>query len=165
MIVAIVTIIISFYLESIISNYISITASIFYPLFTLISLIIIYPYTLKNNNYTKIVLVTGLLYDIVFTNTLGLNMFIFYIISIIIKYIYKHIYLNLLTIIITTPIIIAVYRVLTYLLLVISGMFKYDINILFKSIYSSIIVNIIYIIMAYTITNYISKKYRIHKAV
>ncbi len=165
MALTIITVICSFYLESIISNYVSISTFLFNPLFTLVSLIIIYPHTLKNDKYTKIVLVTGLIYDIVFTNTLGLNMLTFYIISLLIKYIYKHIYLNTLTIILVVPIIVTIYRILTYGILVLSGLFTFNINDLYKSIYSSFIINIIYLIIIYIITNIISKKYKIHKSI
>ena len=75
---AIIVTVISFFLESIVSNFVSINSDLFLPLFTIVSLVIIYPYLKKERaNYYKIAAVLGLFYDIVYTDTLILNLFLF----------------------------------------------------------------------------------------
>ena len=69
--------IVSFFLDGILSKYISLN-SIFLPLFTIVSLVIIYPYF--NNNiyrYLKFVAIIGILYDITYLNTVFFNFFIY----------------------------------------------------------------------------------------
>ena len=75
---AIIVTIISFFLESLVSNFVSIHSNLFLPLFTIVALVIIYPYFKKErSNYYKVAAILGLFYDIVFTDTLILNLFLF----------------------------------------------------------------------------------------
>ena len=81
----------SFLLESIVTNYIGINSSILYPVFSLISLIVIYPFF--NNNNSKFLFVSfwfGLIYDIAYTNSFLLNATIFVIISAVIILLNEH---------------------------------------------------------------------------
>ena len=69
--------IISFILDNLISNFIN-HNSLFYPLFTMLSLIIIYPkFNKKDNKYYICSFILGLIYDITVSDTLFLNAFIF----------------------------------------------------------------------------------------
>jgi rod shape-determining protein MreD len=164
MIIVIPIIIISMLLESIISNFIALDSSIFIPLFSIISLVIIYPYFNNNDfNYLKYCTIIGLCYDIIFTNTLILNMVMFFVIGVVIKLINVFISNNPLNITLISVASIIVYRFFTYIVLVTIGYFKYDFDYLLKSIYSSIFINVIYAIIVYLIADYYSKKYRISK--
>lgn len=152
--------VISFLLDGIISKYTYNT--IFLNLFTISSLVLIYPY-FKNNyfRYFRYIAILGLLYDIVYTNTLFFNMFIFMIIGLIITLFFYFLsnnwYIN------TTigVISIIVYRFITYLFFSIFSEFDFNILILFKSIYCSIILNVIYFLFVYILTEIYSNNHKI----
>ena len=76
--------IISFILDSIVSNFISLD-SLFFPLFTLMALIIIYPYFNNNRQkYFGVCLVTGICYDLIYSNTIIIHGMLFLLIGFII---------------------------------------------------------------------------------
>ena len=83
---SIIIVLISFILEGIISKYIPMNTVLFESFFTVISLIIIYPYFHnKEKKYFTLAFFTGLFYDIVYTNTFLFNAIIFLVISYIVK--------------------------------------------------------------------------------
>lgn len=154
---------ISFFLDGILSKYIS-PNSLFLPLFTLVSLVIIYPYFNNNNyRYFKYIAILGLLYDIAYMNMLFYNFFIFMLlgfVNIFIKYLLSHrLYIN----VIVTIILIIIYRFINFIFIniTIGNIDFYD---LIKNIYSSLILNIIYCIFIYLISEWYSKKHKILKS-
>lgn len=155
--------ILSFFLDSILSKYIP-SNSIFLPLFTIVSIVLIYPYFNNNNyRYFKYIAILGLLYDITIMNMLFYNFFIFMMlgfINIFIKYLLSHnLYINILN----TIILIITYRFINFIFINITTGNVGTIE-LFKSIYSSLILNIIYCIIIYLITEWYSKKHKILKS-
>lgn len=155
--------IISFLLDGILSRYLM--GTLFLPLLTLVSIVIIYPYFRNNNyRYLKYLALIGLLYDIVYMNTVFYNFFIFLllgIVVIIIEYILSNnLYVNCL--ISVTCIIF--YRLINYLFFNIFRNYDITLNELLKSLYSSLLLNIIYCIAIYLITNYYSTKHKILKS-
>ncbi len=163
MMLVIVTIVISILLETNLSNILSLNSYSF-PLFTLTSLVLIYPFFNNNNKqYLKYALITGLLYDIILTDTLFLNMFIFLIIAQIIKKINITLSNNIINVMLITIIIITTYLSITYIVLYLIGYHQFKLSILVTTILKSYLVNIIYSIILYTITDKISQKYKISK--
>lgn len=153
---------ISFYLEGILSNVINLNYLI--PLFTLLSLVIIYPYLFnRKKDYFIICFIIGFLYDIGYTDTLFLNAFIFLLIGYIIYLINIFITNNIFNVTIISIIIIIIYRIITYLVLIFINYLTPDIDLLIKSIMNSISINIIYILFMYKITDLISRKKGIYK--
>lgn len=147
-------IILSFILEGLISNLISIQTKLFNPLFTLISLILFnHKYNLKK--YLIISFCIGLLYDIIYTNTLFLNAFIFLLLSYLTYIIFKIINNNLINRVIVSVASIFIYRIIVYLILITRYSISY--KILINSITSSLLINIIYILIIILI-NKIRKK-------
>lgn len=156
-------VIISFFLDHIISNIVSING-ICLPLCTIVSLIIIYPYFNKKDfSYYKWAMCIGLFYDIVYTDTLLLNTCLFFVLAFLIKTINFFLSNNTINTVIMTIISIICYRVLTYLILWMINYISYDFMLLLKSIYSSLILNIVYAITIFLITNFFSRKYKIRK--
>lgn len=159
-----ITIIISFILDSIISNFISLN-TIFAPLFTLMSLIIVYPYFNGNHkNFLITAFFTGFAYDIIYTNTIVIHGLLFIAIAFIIirlNIIFSNNYLN---VIIMAIISIIIYRLISYGLLLITNNISFNFVILLKSIYQSLIINIIYILLAFMITDRISFILKIKKS-
>ena len=159
-----IIVLLSFMAEGIISNYISMNTIIFEPLFTLISLIIIYPYFHnKEKKYFILSFSMGLLYDIVYTNTFLFNAIMFLIIAYIIKKINSYISNNYINVAIISLIIIIIYRLIVYLVLCLINYFNFDIRSLLYSIADSLVLNMIYSVVLYLITDYISRKKHITK--
>lgn len=158
----ILIILISFYLEGIVSNFVDL--NYLQPLFTLLSIIIIYPYLFnRKRDYFIICFITGLLYDITYTDTIFLNAFIFILMGYIIYLINIFITNNKLNVIFISFITIILYRIITFLVLIFINYINKEINLLINSITSSILINIIYIFLTYIITNRISIKKGIYK--
>lgn len=156
-------IIISFILENILSNFLPIN-SLFSTLLTLLSLILIYPYCNgKNGLYLKYCFFTGLAYDLIYTDTLILNAFIFTFIGFIITKLNLFFSNNCVNDSLMAIIVIIIYRVLCYGILIITANMKLNALGLLKSIYSSIIINIIYIVIGFTICDKIAKRLKIRR--
>lgn len=148
----------SFFLDGILSRYISLN-TLFLPLFTIVSLVIIYPYFNNDNfRYFKFVAIIGLLYDIAYFNTLFYNFFLFLIIGFVIGLINYLLSNNLYTNILMAIISITIYRIFTFLLVIIFKTNSFSFFDLIQSIYNSLILNIIYCILIYIITEIYSKK-------
>lgn len=169
MILGIIIILVSFFLDAFSSMYIPIWISnynVLVPMFTIISLIIIYPYFNNNeNNYLITCLVFGLLYDVTFTNTFGLNIALFFGIGFLIIFIDNILSNNLFSLIIKMLIVIVLYDTLTYTILLMLNYIDYGILTLIIKILKSLILNIIYLALTYFIANKISKKYHIKKTI
>lgn len=159
---------ISLLFDALLSSYIPIfinNNNLFIPMFTVISLIIIFPYF--NNDeigYLKICALFGLIYDILFTNTLGLNIVLFVIIGFIINFLDGTLSNSLISVIIKMLVVIIVFDSLTYFILLMLDYMDYGIIILLKKLLKSLILNLIYIIILYFSTNGLAKKYKIRKA-
>lgn len=155
----------SFFLESIISNFVGLDTVLLNPLFTLMAIIIIYPYFKDRElDYLKYCILVGFIYDIVFTDTLLLNAILFTIVGtvvIILGYVFSG---NLLTTLLTALMVIILYRVIGYAILCLSGYLLYSFNHLLDSINSSILLNIIFISLLFWISDKLSKKYHIRKS-
>lgn len=81
--------ILSFYLEGLLN--ILLDVSFLIPLFSLMSIIVIYSYLKdEDKKYFIICLSVGLLYDVVYTNTLFLNASLFLLIGYITTRLYKY---------------------------------------------------------------------------
>lgn len=123
--------------------------SILCSLFSILSLIIIYPFFNNKIKYIKFSLIFGLIYDILFTNFYIFNIFIFFIISVIIYYFFNKNTYNLFNVFILNIIIIHLYIILVLIMFNISN---YGINLFSELIFilpHFYISNIIYIIISY----------------
>lgn len=160
----ILVLIISFILDSIISNLVSING-LFLPLFTVMSLIIIYPYfNNKKNKFYLSCFIIGVCYDLIYTNTIVIHGFLFLLLGFIITRMNLVLANNYINVIIMGLILIIIYRTLTYGLIIITANASFDFFNLFRSVYSSLIANVIFVSLAYIITDKISYKFKIHKA-
>ena len=95
------TLIISFLLDGVLSNYLDYMLgdiTLFNPLLTLVALLVIYPFFKKDENkYLIIAFIVGFLYDLFYTNLLFTNAILFLLLAIIYKYLYKKLEVNILT--------------------------------------------------------------------
>lgn len=150
---------ISFILESIISNMYS-----YNLLFSLISLVVLYPFFKNDDTMFYIyAFVFGLVYDLSYTDTIIFNASLFLLAAFLIKRINLMISNNAISVLLISFITIIYYRVLTFISLILVGYLPFNLALLFKSIINSIFLNLIYAFLIYIITDYFSKKYRILK--
>ena len=147
----------SFLLEAIFTNIVS-TNSLFIPLFTITSFVLIYPYfKKKKQNYIIICLILGLFYDIAFADSIFVNTISFSLIGSLVILCYNYVKYNIYTSNIINIIIIISYRIISYLILLSINYITFNNKIFFRGIYSSLLINIIYGILLYIIIELLSK--------
>lgn len=145
--------IISFILDGVISNLINYN-SLMYPICSLLSLIIVYPYFNQNDNtYLVASFLLGILYDVVYTDTIFFNACLFLILALSLKKVFKKFSYKYFSVLITTLVSIVSYRTISYITLVLIHYLNYNIYTFCKGIYSSFIINIIYITLFYLISS------------
>ena len=154
----------SFFLDGIITILVS-EKSFLLPLFSIVSLVAIYPYMInRKKQFILYGLIIGMLYDIVYTQTLFLNTVVFIIISLTIILFYKYIPVNIVNSLLCTTLLIFIFRVLIFLILVLVGLKSFNWYAMFSSIYKSLIFNYFYLVIVYFLLWKIDKiKQRKHK--
>ena len=162
MIFQIVIVIISFFLDGILSNFLPYMlgdVSLFTPYFTLISLIVIYPFFKKRTkDYFILIGVVGFLYDLFYTNLLFTHAIFFLLIGYIVSFIYKKMELNLLTNLFLIIFVIVFYQIIFSLSLFIFNVVPITIENVLYLISHSLILNIIYGEIIYLICKYLPHK-------
>ena len=163
MIIIIIYTIISFLLDGLISNFTNINIvdpSYFRTIYSVISLVISYHFFENDHKYLKVLIILGILFYIVYTNTFLLNIFIFIIIYLFIKKINIYIPNNILTINLKSLLSLTIYHTLSYLILLFAGYSNYTFNLLTLILSRSIVMTIIYTTISYLIIKKIYyKKY------
>lgn len=166
MILIISYLIFSFILDGVMSNYVSINLvdpSIFRTIYSIIAIVVIYDYFKDDRKYLYIILILGILFDIVYTNTFILNIIIFLIIYLILEKLDYLIPTNLLTINLKALISIFIYHIMTYLILLMVHYNNYNLSLLWMIIIRSIIMTIIYTSISYIIIKKIADKKNLKK--
>lgn len=160
---AISILIISFLLDGIVSNIVSLN-SFFLPLCSLMALIIIFPY-FKNNlgKYLKYCFVLGFFYDVVYLDTFLVNFLIFGLVGLFLYLLNQFITNNALNVILMGLITIVLYRFISYLFYILITSSSFVFYDFIESIYLSLLFNTIYIFIVYIITDKISQKFKIIK--
>ncbi|MDD2489939.1 MAG: rod shape-determining protein MreD [Bacilli bacterium] len=142
----------SFYLDGLLSIYQSYSLFSFLsflPLFTITSLVLIFPYFTKQKPYLKYCFILGLFYDVAYTNTLLLNAVVFTLIGILIKCLYFYLNNNFLNGILINIITIISYETILYLILTIVQYLSFNLNTFILMLISFIITNTIYYAIIY----------------
>lgn len=140
---------ISFYLDGILSNFISLDTKYFNLLLSLMTLVSIYPFFKKPKKYYQICLGYGIVYDLVYTDTLFFHGFLFLCMGFIAHYTYKMLSLSSVNTILIAVLSIFIYRTLSYTLLCLIGNYEFVWLTLLRSITSSLILNIMYMLILY----------------
>jgi len=164
MIIAVIYIIISFLLDGIMSNIISfnlVDPSYLKTIYSVVALVIIYNYFDNHQKYLTILIVLGIFFDIVYTNTFILNIVVFFITYLILSSVDYLIPNNLLTINLKSLVAIYSYHILTYIILLLANYNHYNIKLLGMILIRSIIMTIIYTTISYLIMNKIYDNKRI----
>ena len=162
--VPIIIMIISLILDGVITNYLPYMVdnlSLFTPLFTLVSIFIIYPfYRKKEKQYYITIFILGLLYDLLYTNLLFFNAVIFVFLGFIIRIIVKNFEVDYIKIIIYIVLLITLYESLTAGVLLVFNIVPITAGKLLYKISHSLLLNIIYAETLFIIIKKLPKKYR-----
>jgi len=152
-----IILILSFLLEATFTNLVPID-SFLIPLFTITSLVIVYPYFKKKNiNYILVCLIIGFFYDITFSDSLFVNTISFAIIGGLINLCYNYVKYNIYTSSIINIIILISYRIITYIMLLSINYITFNKYIFLKGISNSLLLNIIYGIVLYITIELLAK--------
>ena len=155
----IIILVISFLLEGVISNFVPVNGFLA-PLFTLTALIIIYPLFDESFEYYKYAFITGLAYDLFYTDTIVFHAIIFTFMAFLITRLNLVLSDNYVNVLIIIAICILVYRVITYGLLILVSSMSFDFLSLVFSILKSLIINLIYSVILFFVFKKIQKKYK-----
>ncbi len=137
-------ILISFILDGVLSLLMN-QDSIYIPLLSIMALIVVYPYIKDKQRIVIMGGIVGLLYDVVYTQTLFLNTILFCFLALVVLLFYKYIPINIVNSYILAILLILLFRILSYLALIFYYELSFNWKILFKSIYSSLITNLLYL--------------------
>ena len=156
--------IISVIFDGILSNYLPYLVndlSLFTPLLTLVSIIIIYPfYRKQEKKYYITIFILGIIYDLFYTNLIFFNAILFLIVGLINKKVQKNISMNVINLLIEIVIFIMIYESLTAIILFTYNMVPVTVYKVFYKITHSMILNIIYGELIYFILKIIPDKYK-----
>lgn len=161
----VIVLIISFLLDGIVLSLTPVDSYVL-PLFSLLSLVVLYPYYSHNKRKMYASAITmGILYDIVYTNTLFLNTLLFLFLIYLVNRVYKVLTNNFINTFLIATITIILYRVINYLFFIVLGLISWNIGDIVECISHSLIINYVYIALFYFGLYAISKKLQIKRNV
>lgn len=161
-VLSIIIVIFSLLLQGITSNYITYiynNLSIFHTIYILIAILIIKSNFENEKKYLVLLIISGLIVDITYTNTFILNTSLFIVIYYFSKLIHFFLPYNLLTVNLSTLLGIFIYHITSFLFLNILKYDNYTFYVLLKILGCSILMTIIYTSTIYLINNYIKNKF------
>lgn len=161
MIVSIIYLIVSFVLENVMASIFPATlgsVSYFTTIYTIIALVVIYPYFANEKKYYILVIIFGALFDILYTSTLLINVVFFILIAVIIKVLNTIMSDNIFTTNVISIISIIIYHLLSFVILNLETSQTYSLILLGKIITHSILMTIIYTTISYVIIKLIYNK-------
>lgn len=142
-----ILIIISLFLDGAISTIIS-QNSYLIPHLLLTTLFIIYPkYKKRNVTYNMILIITGILYDLLYTNLLFFHAIVFLIVGIIIKYLYKNYNQSTIINVFSLITVIAIYIALISISMLMFKTTNIIISDIINFIIKSLFINILYLLL------------------
>lgn len=162
MIISVILLVFSFLFEGFISNFISsslVEFNVFSTLYTLITFVVIYPYFYNEKKYYILLIIFSFLIDIVYTNTLILNVILFVAISLLIKFLNFILPENILMCNISSLCAVILYHVLSYLILILINYNSFPVSLLFNVCLNSVVMTIIYTTFMYLIARFLYTKF------
>lgn len=164
MVVALIIVIFSLLLDGILTNFLPYMVqdlSFFTPMLTLVSLILIYPFFKKRlRKYFIICFVTGIVYDLLYTNLLFLNGLLFLVTGILTMLFYRYFEVRYFTLILAIVVMICLYECLTVSIIFLFQLVPVSFGRLFYKISHSLLLNIIYGEILYGIIQLLPNKYK-----
>ncbi len=160
----IIIIVISLYLDGFLTlflPYIEENLSLFTPMLTIVSFLLIYPlYRKKEKKYFIVIFITGIIYDLLYTNLLFYDALVFLLIGYLIKLIYKNLDVTHIKLSLYIIFLITIYEVIFFLCILIFNLVPITISQLIYKITHSILLNILYGELLFFIIKRLPKKWR-----
>ena len=163
-ILAIILLTISFFIQGISSTIIGYTTqsiSMFYTIYILITFLILYPHFENQKKFLLLLAIFGLLTDLIYANTFIFNTCLFYVIyksNKIFHFLFPY---NLFTVNISNLLGIYLYHTITFLFLVLLNFDNYSIVTLLNILLNSTLMTIIYTTIIYWIVNIIKQRFEL----
>lgn len=164
MIIVSIYLVLCLILEGISSLYISyslINPSIFMTLYVIVGLVVIYPYFINKKKYLYLVIIFGILFDVIYTNTILINLVIFILIYLFNRLLDEILPNNIFVINIKSYLAVILYYTLTYVIMVLTNYASYSVSMLFRVYYSNIIMSIIYTTLSYIVIGILTNKFNV----
>ena len=161
MIFSIILLTVSFLLQGVLSNFIGYTyqdVSIFSTIYVLVVLLLLYPHFENKRKYLLLLVIFGWLMDVVYSNTLLLNISLFYLVYKFSNLFYSFFPYNLITINVGNVLCIFIYHILSFILLSLLRYDSYSVVMLFRILGCNIIMTSLYTTIIYILINFIKKR-------
>ena len=159
-----IILVISVYLDGFLTlflPYLPNNLSLFTPMLTLVSLLLIYPlYRKKEKHYFITIFIVGLIYDLLYTNLLFYDSIIFTLFGLIITNIYKNLDVSHIKLSLYIIFLIILYEVILGLFIIIFNLVPITLTKIIYKITHSILLNIIYGEVVYTIIKYLPDRFK-----
>lgn len=152
----------SFLIEGFMSNIFVSTLtyiSYFTTVYTIISLVIVYPYFYNKKKYYILLVIFGLLFDSLYTSTFIVNICIFLVIGFVIHILNNVLSENVFTANIISIVSIICYHVLSFVILSIVGYADYSFLLLGRIIVHSMLMTIIYTSISYFVIRFLFNRF------
>lgn len=154
---------ISLIIDGILTNFLPYNVSelsLFTPLTTLVSLIIVYPlYYHKDKEYYIMAFVLGIIYDLFYTNLLFLNGFLFILVALLYVKLYREIGDGVIKILFSIFFCIVIYELFTAGIILVFNLVPLSFSKILYKIDHSLLLNLIYGEVLYLLMKLIPKKY------
>ncbi len=163
--ISILIVLISVLLDGILSNFLPYMVdhlSLFTPLFTVMSFFLIYPFFKKKDrkNYFILLFITGIIYDLAYTNLLFYNAILFLISGEVVHLLYKYLDVNFLMILIDAVILVVVYESFNTFSFLIFQVVPISIGSYLYLISHTLLANILFLEIGFLLIKLIPKKYK-----
>lgn len=164
MILSIIIIAISLFVDGLLTLYLPYlpgNLSLFTPMTTIVSLLLIYPlYRKKEKTYFITIFIVGLIYDLLYTNLLFYDAIIFLLFGLIIKKIYKELDVNHFKVSLYIVFLIVLYEVLLAVFIRILNLVPITIPELIYKISHSLLFNMLYGELLFLIIKLLPNKFK-----
>ena len=148
MMVPMIILVISFFLDGILTNFLPYTVgdlSLFTPMITIVALVIIYPFFVKRLRFYFITcFVTGIVYDFFYTNLLFYNAILFFCIGCITLLLERFVRRNWLSVLLFIFVAIVGYECMNAVIILIFQLVPMNFERLFYKITHSLLLNLCY---------------------
>ncbi len=133
--------------------------TLFYPMFTIVTLSLVYRLFSEDKRYIKLVLVTAIIYGALILNNISLALILFSIVAYLTYISCQYKNESIIISVLKTILIVIIYDIVFYLILVFMRYISFDIYTLSYKLKYSIVLNTVYSIILYYVT-LIVLKYR-----
>ena len=157
-----IILILSFVLEGIVSLLIPMIDTLFLPLFTIVALVVIFPYIPKHHYEFECCLVLiGFCYDLIYTNTVCMHAILFFLLGYWIRFLSRSFSEHFSSQIFIVILSILLYQLSNFFLFIITGTLSFNYVLLRNAIVGSLISNLIYAVLLYGLLNFLKKRKKI----